>query len=92
MSNVRIFKMVSGEEVLARVEEIDENTYQFSKARAIMVAGVQQGGLQISFIPWTVTDPDGAYPVEKDRVMCEPNLSQELEMTYLNETSDIALK
>jgi hypothetical protein len=91
MSEVRIYKMISGEEVLARVTDIDDENMEFEKPRAIQVVGVQDGGLQISLIPWVITDPDGTQPVKKSSVMTTPLLTEALEKSYIAETTSIAM-
>ena len=91
MSKVRIFKMASGEEVLTMAEPGANGDILFNKPRAIQVVRVNDHGVQISLIPWIITDPDSTQSVSPDRIMCYPSLSSELEKTYLEQTSGIIL-
>ena len=92
MSEVKTFKMMSGEEIIARIENETDERLTIIKPRTIAITPVGPGQAQLSLIPYVASDPDGEFDIPKTAIMCIIDLSNpELEKGYLEQTSGIVL-
>lgn len=93
MAEVKTLKMISGEEIITRVEDgSDDDHITIVKPRSIAITPIAPGEAQLALIPYIASDPDGSFDIPKTAIMCEINLSNDqLEMGYLEQTSGIVL-
>jgi len=93
MAEVKTFKMMSGEEVITRVEDgSTDNHIKIIKPRTIAITPIGPGQAQLALIPYVASDPDGEFDIPKTAIMCEITLSNDqLEKGYLEQTSGIVL-
>lgn len=91
--NVKMFLMVSGVEVIARVVEETDSTVTVEKAYLVQVVPSQSGTLNIGMAPFCVgVFPDGEVVVKKSAIMTELyNAPAPLEKRYIEQTSGIQL-
>ena len=83
--------MVSGEEVLARVNSTKEDgskivSYNIESPMTLMVG---QGGLGL--IPWALANPEGTFDLPATSVLLAYPAQAEIEKQFLSRTSKIAL-
>jgi hypothetical protein len=92
MSTV-ILKLVSGEEVIARVKEETETTITLESARTLLMQPTGPGQMGVVMLPWVTTIPEGVLPpLEKTFIMLRnDNVPKQLEDGYLQQTSGIQL-
>lgn len=65
---VKILKLVSGEEILAKVTEGDsDNTVVINKPMALMLHTGQQGGIQM--VPWLMLSQKEEAEIPKDKII-----------------------
>lgn len=89
---VLAFKMISGEEVLARVSAVKEDasgkvlSYEIDSPMTLMVG---QGGLGL--IPWALANPEGEFTLPSTAVLLAYSPQSEIEKQFLQRTSKIAL-
>jgi hypothetical protein len=93
---VMSFKMVTGEEVIARhlgtqMSGSKDVAYDIERPQVLSVQAMQ-GRMGLAFIPWALSNPDIdkiSVPASAVVVMFKP--SEMIEKQYLQETSKIAL-
>jgi hypothetical protein len=91
MSEITLFKLVSGEEIIATVSDKNDTRYVASKAMAIGVVqtGPQQYGLQL--YPFLKGSPDGEFELQAHAVMGSMPTPPDLERSYISQTSGIEI-
>jgi len=84
---IRVFKLVTGEEIITKVTAEDEKQYTIEKP---LQMGMTQRGLQ--FAPTVIMmDPDKAVDLPKDKVVLQGPAMPEVESQYESITTGIAL-
>jgi len=92
MAEVKTFKMLSGEEVISRIENETDDRITLVKPRTIAITPVGPGQAQLALIPYVASDPDGKFDIPKTAIMCPIELTNDqLEKGYLEQTSGIVL-
>jgi len=96
MEEVRVFKLISGEEVIARVDaDIDMATAThlvLNKPRVITIIPNKDGGIGVALIPLSVNAIDDGYVIIAQGFIGYPEkVNPNLEKRYLSETSSIQL-
>ena len=81
------FKLSSGEEIVARLEEENEKSYTLKKP---MVLIAQQQGLGLAPFMFSVS-PDGKFELQANAVSCVAKTEAEIAKQYTAQTSGIAL-
>ena len=81
------FKLVSGEEIVARLEDETEKSYTLKKP---MVLIAQQQGLGLAPFMFSVS-PDGKFVLQANSVSCIAKTEEEIGKQYVAQTSGIAL-
>jgi hypothetical protein len=93
MSTIVIFKLVSGEEIIATVDgtSTTQNTVTVSKARAMAVVqtGPQTYGLQL--IPFLKGAPDEEFELSVTAIMGRLDAPMDIERSYISQTSSIEI-
>ena len=85
-------KLISGEEIIGRVEENDDDYITLSKVRLIQMVqtGPQQMGMAMA--PYLATNIDGDIRIKQTAVMTAPVApSEDAEKPYIQQTTTIAL-
>lgn len=90
---IKVFKIVTGEEIISRVTDEDESAYQLDRPRVVAIApNPQTGQMSVTLIPLFAVDQDGTATIYKSAVVGEPHaINEELEKGYLQQTTNIAL-
>jgi len=81
------FKLVSGEEIVARLEDETEKSYTLKKP---MVLIAQQQGLGLAPFMFSVS-PDGKFVLQANSVSCIAKTEAEIGKQYTSQTSGIQM-
>ena len=85
-------KLISGEEIIGRVEQNDDDFITLSKVRLIQMVqtGPQQMGMAMA--PYLATNIDGDIRIKQTSLLTEPAApSEDAEKPYIEQTTSIAL-
>lgn len=87
-----ILKLVSGEEIIAKIVEEMETTLVLESARSLLVQPTGPGQMGIAMLPWMATNPDGEVDIRLQDIMVRSDdVPKQLEDGYLQQTSGIAI-
>jgi hypothetical protein len=81
------FKLTSGEEIVARLEEETDKSYTVKKP---MVLIAQQQGLGLAPFMFSVS-PSGKFVLQSNAVSCIAKTEEEIGKQYVSQTSGIAI-
>ena len=81
------FKLSSGEEIVARLEKEDDNSYTLKKPM-VLIAG--EKGLGLAPFMFSVS-PDGKFNLQATSVSCVAKTEAEIGKQYVSQTSGIAI-
>lgn len=88
---VKAFKMVSGEEIVARVVSENDDSFLVSKPLVLMATPHESGQMQIGMIPWMMTAQEGDLELAKQSIAATTTPAKQFEDGYLQQTTNIAL-
>ena len=94
MSEVRVFKITTGEEVISRIKSdyVSDDFYTLVKPRVVAIAPGPGGQMSVTLIPLFASNQDGNATLNKSHIVGEPeSINPELEKGYIEQTSGIAL-
>lgn len=107
MSEVKAFKMLGGEEVVAEVVEYKHTNvlisgdhksagsltgYVVRRPHILQFQPMGQGQLGLAFVPWTLSNPTiERLTIPKEAVLLTYDPSENVERQYIEQTSGIAL-
>lgn len=91
VDNIGLFKLVTGEEIVAKYEE-SLNTFELKSVRAILLGRTTQG-VTLQLGPWILSEQDSNYIVEKCHVLTYSlKLSPQLIDAYLKNTTRLDIQ
>ena len=88
---IKSFKLVSGEVILGRVDDSDENIVKFEKPVSIIMDPVQQG---LGLMPWDAIytqEETEKFEIDRKFIMYELPVHKTIEDAYIERTSGIKL-
>lgn len=96
METVRVFKLISGEEVIARIDPavdiLSATHLALSKPRVISIIPSKDGNIGVALMPLSVNAIDDEYVIIAGAFIGYPaRVNPNLEKRYLSETSSIQL-
>lgn len=93
MAEIKTLKMVSGEEVICKVNEIDEDSGVFTieSPLVLQVMPAPQGGFGLGLIPWVHSQKHGTLEVSVSQIMCLGDPDKDVIDGYLSQISGIQL-
>lgn len=94
MSDVKILKTITGEELVCNVFEEKEDRYVVDKTNIIQVVNVDEesGALSIRLLPYMISKPDCKHELLKIGIAVPPmDASLDLEKMFIATTSGIEL-
>tara|TARA_B110000908_G_C10222761_1_gene436245 strand:- start:928 stop:1305 length:378 start_codon:yes stop_codon:yes gene_type:complete len=77
--NIRHFKMINGDDVLAFIQHNNDNTYMVETP--VLVEFNMMGGFQ--FTPWFPFSDQRAYKLDKSQIVGESNVVQSIKESYI---------
>lgn len=84
-------KLTSGEEIVARVEDRNEESLTLDKVMIVGVGPGKDGNPVVQMMPWLAANQDATVIVFNAHVVAAFGLHPELEKNYLQQTSRIQL-
>lgn len=93
MAEITTLKMVSGEEVICKLIEVDDESGVFTieSPLVLQVMPAPGGGFGLGLIPWIHSKKHGTLEVAAAQVMCLAETDKEVVDGYLSQTSGIQL-
>lgn len=91
--NIGLFKLTSGEELVAEITDEASNTFTLRAARAILLGRDTKGGLSLQLGPWILSEQDAEYTIGKQHIVTyNLKLSSQLIDAYLSNVSGLHVK
>ena len=82
MSEIKIVKLVSGEELAVEITEESDSSVTFKNPVACVLQRSQQtGGAALGFMPW-MHAADGPFTIDKSKIICVANVADEIKNGY----------
>lgn len=90
---LKLFKLVSGEELVGTIvgEDSNANTYNIKDARTFIVIPNGQQSYALDLVPFLRGEPDGELTLFKHAILATCEVSADLERAYLSRTSGIEI-
>lgn len=91
--NVKMFKLVSGEEVLAKVTEtLDDGGFVITDARTLIPFKNGNGQIDFEVIPFMLSDADAIITLKPMHILgVNSNVPDRLRIPYINGTSNVQI-
>jgi hypothetical protein len=92
-TEVQVYKLITGEEVISRIGGETTTTTTLVKPRVVAIGPGPGGQMSITLIPLLASNPDGDLELEKSAIIGRPtgNIEKALEAGYLEQTTGLAL-
>jgi hypothetical protein len=82
MSNVKVLKLVTGEELVVEItNETDTGVEFVNPVAAVLQRSNQTGGAALGFMPW-MHAADGPFLIEKSKIVTIANVAEEVKNGY----------
>ncbi len=82
MSNIKVVKLVSGEELVVEItNETDEAITINNVVAAVLQRSNQTGGAALGFMPW-MHAANGPFIIAKDKLICVAEVADEVKNGY----------
>ena len=91
MSEVKSFRLVSGEEILCQVVSEPTDSYLVTHPRVLQLMPTPQGGYGLGLLPWFHSKSSGEIAVKKSHIVAECSPDADTEKAYLEQVSGIKL-
>lgn len=89
-NNLKLFKLISGEELLATVLEDEETSFTVEKAVSLVYSSVEGKGMVTNFAPFFPYS-DGPIVLMKQSVSCISQIQDKVKEEYRKIFSDIII-
>lgn len=86
----KLFKLISGEEVIATITEEDDYNYTIEKAISLMYTPVEGKGMVANFAPF-LPYCEGPMKLTKHSVSCHSDVQDKVKEEYRRAFSDIII-
>jgi hypothetical protein len=82
MSNIKVLKLVSGEELVVEITNETEVLVEFKNpVAAVLQRSQQTGGAALGFMPW-MHAADGPFTIDKTKIITVANVAEEVKNGY----------
>ena len=82
MSEIKVVKLVSGEELVVEITEENDSSVTFKNpVAAVLQRSQQTGGAALGFMPW-MHAADGPFTVDRSKIICTGNVADEVKNGY----------
>lgn len=89
MSQIRVLKLTTGEEVIASTHQVG-SSLTLHKPRVVQLVATETGAT-LMLMPWIQVDPDNSVQIDVDKVITSLDANSQVEKAYLQRTSGIDL-
>lgn len=92
-NEIRVFKLISGEEIVGKVVKKDKEGFVLEKVRTMSLTPTgEQGRVGMNLIPFMLTCMDGEIVFPESSMLCKPRkIDDNLEKFYLEQTSGLSI-
>lgn len=93
MTKIVLFKLTTGEEIIAKQVDNHGNKVVLNDVRALVIQPQGNGHFGIAMVPWLAGSPDGEVELDLSNVLATPlkGAPKHLEDAYLQQTTGIDL-
>ncbi len=88
---VYILKLKTGEEVVSRVSEGENDTLILDYPMWLQPMPTQQGQMGMVLVPWIMASSDASFTISSDQVMTKGKPKKDMESQYLSNITGLAL-
>jgi len=88
---VYILKLKTGEEVIARITEGENDTLILETPMTLQTVPTQQGQMGIAVVPWMMASIDTSFTISSDQVMTKGKAKKDMESQYLSAATGLSL-
>jgi hypothetical protein len=89
---IYILKLKTGEEVVARVSEGENDTLILNKPMLLQAMPTQEPGqMGLLTLPWIMASSDTSFTISSDQVMTKGKPKKDMESQYLSQATGLAL-
>ena len=82
MSEVKVVKLVTGEELVVEITEENKSSITFKNpAASVLQRSQQTGGAALGFMPW-MHAANGPFVIEKSKIICVAEVAEEVKNGY----------
>jgi hypothetical protein len=87
---IKVIKLVSGEEVIAKIEESKEGVIKLFDPLQFMQVPMEEGGVGIHFMPWLAyANIEDGVEIKEDKIIYNIKAGSEVEKQYKEITGEI---
>ena len=91
MSNVKVLKLTTGEEVIARVGQEGDNIIVEKPMTMAPVPGQTPGQMGFAMVPWMMAAKGDSIQISLSHIVCETDAKSEIENNYLASITGVSL-
>jgi len=91
MSEVKVLKLTTGEEVIARVRQEGDNIILEKPMTMAPVPGQTPGQMGFAMVPWMMAAKDGFIQISLSHIVVETEAKSEIEKNYLASITGLSL-
>ena len=82
MSNIKVLKLVSGEELVVEITNENEDNVTFKNpVAAVLQRSQQNGGAALGFMPW-MHAANGPFTIDRSKLLCVAEVAEEVKNGY----------
>ena len=82
MSQIKVIKLVSGEELVVEITDENDSSVTFKNpVAAVLQRSQQTGGAALGFMPW-MHAANGPFIVDKSKIICVSEVAEEVKNGY----------
>ena len=90
-NDVKIFKLTTGEEIIARAEQEQDNMILKQPMILQAVPTQVQGAMGMALVPWMISAKGDFIKISLEHIVVETEPKPDLEKSYLSQISGITL-
>lgn len=92
MADIKTVKLITGDEIIGKVNHESGDCIFIEKVRAIVLQQVGPQQVAPTLIPWIITDEDAEVPLIKKHMLTLPMVpSKDVEDAYIKNTTNIQI-
>ena len=92
MTEVKVIKLINGDEILARVKDEGNDSIELDKPMTLQpVPTAVQGAMGMALVPWLLTGKSEKIKISISHVLVIDNAKDDVEKNYLSSISGLAL-
>ena len=91
-NDVKVLKLITGEEVIARTNEGENNLVSLNKPMILRpVPGTSSGQIGFALVPWLMSAKDETIQISTKHILVEVEASNQVQKNYLEVVTGLSL-